>query len=65
MIDITQVGAIHEDYQNLTIKILSKHGFCMWENSYKNREAFNKISKVILKKFDAELKRREKELNKV
>lgn len=63
-IDITRVGAIHQDFTRRTIKVLSKQNYVMWENSYQSEEAFNKVFKVIMKKFDLELKRREKELSK-
>jgi len=62
-IDIKEAGAIHEDYTNLTIKILSKQAFTMWEHQYRTRASFDKASRQIQKKFYEELKRREKELN--
>jgi hypothetical protein len=64
-VDITQVGAIHQDFTNKRIRVLSKRNFCMWENTYQSEEAFNKAFNAIYKKFSAELARREKELNKV
>jgi len=59
MIDITLVGAIHEDYTNLTIRLLSKQNYIMWEKRYQSRESFDKNSRIIQVKFYAELKRRE------
>lgn len=64
-IDIKDVGAIHQDFTNRTIRVLNKRNFCMWENSYQSEEYFNKVFREISQKFYAELARREKELNKV
>ena len=60
-IDITEVGAIQQDFTNKTIRVLSKHNYCMWENSYQSEEAFNKAFNQMHKKFNKELERRESE----
>jgi len=64
-IDITQAGAIVQDFTNRTIKILSKQNFVMWEQRYTSEESFNKSFIKMSRKFSKELVRREKELNKV
>lgn len=64
-IDIKEVGALHQDFTNKRIRILSKQNFCMWENTYQSEKAFNKSFNEIYKKFNEELERRENELNKV
>jgi len=62
-IDIKQVGALHQDFTQLRIRVLSKNNFCMWENSYTNEDTFNRVFREISRKFSEELNRREKELN--
>lgn len=64
-VDIKLVGALQQDFRNKIIRVLSKQNFCMWEQQYTNEEAFNKAFKQMSRKFSAELKRRETELNKV
>ena len=58
-IDITLVGGIVKDYTNLTIRLLSKQNYIMWEKQYRSRASFDKNSRIIQIKFFAELKRRE------
>ena len=57
-IDIRKVGAVHQDFTNKIIKILSKEGFEMWSRGYKLEDTFDSAFRQIMKKFDAELKRR-------
>lgn len=60
-LDIKEVGAVQQDFTNLTIRVLSKQGYPMWERGYKLEETFNKKFREINKLFNAELKRREAE----
>lgn len=61
-VDITKVEAIHQDFTNRKIRVLDKYNFCMWKNSYTNEKTFNKVFSEISRKFSAELRRRENEM---
>lgn len=58
-VDITKVSEIVQDFNNKSIEIKSKEGFCMWRQNYKSEDAFNKAFREINKKFFEELKKRE------
>jgi len=64
-IDIKNVGCIQQDFTNRTIRVLDKNTYCIWEQSYNSEDTFNRVFREVMKRFDAELHRREKELNKV
>ena len=55
------VGAIHQDFTSLTIKILSMRSYPLWEKRYADRELFDNDFKRLAKRFDKELKERESE----
>ena len=60
-VDITKVVEIIQDFNNKSIEIKNKEGFCMWQQKYRSEDAFNKAFREINKKFLGELKRRENE----
>jgi len=59
-IDFSLVGSIEQDFSRLTIKILSKQGYSLWERAYKKEDSFNTVFRKLNKRFLEEMKRREK-----
>jgi len=60
-IDFSLVGEVQQDFTRLTVKILSKEGYVLWESRYQKEESFNTVFRRLNKRFLKEIERRNHE----